>query len=55
MRRGPRVNFSFRNQYSWMILVATARILHGYATLASEAQLVQLDDEVVRALIGGRP
>ena len=58
MRHGPRVRFSFRSPYSWMIPVATARILHRYAryaTVASEAKLVRLDDEVVCALTGGRP
>lgn len=37
------------------IPAATARVLHGYATVVGEAQLVRLGDEVVCALTGGRP
>lgn len=39
-----------------LILVATARILHGYAIAAGEGAggMAQLDDEVARALTGGR-
>ncbi|MDQ1721465.1 MAG: hypothetical protein QOI26_1199, partial [Pseudonocardiales bacterium] len=40
-----------------LIPVATAQILHGYAIAAGEGAggMATLDDEVVRALTGGRP
>jgi acyl-CoA thioesterase FadM len=40
-----------------LVHVATAKILHGYAIAAGEGAggMAQLDDGVVRALIGGRP